>query len=156
MTVISTIIVEIDKQHLNALSTTCKATTKGAKHMKKKRLSCCLLSVIINWAQIHRMRKEYRAILTLYLIKISRLLKLIRIFFLFFILECFKIASTSSSADKKWLYALAAVCFLGLYLACGAGLFLIKEQSWSFFNSFYFCFITMTTIGFGDLVPSKC
>lgn len=75
-----------------------------------------------------------------------------------FITECFKIASDSDqtkSSDKKLLYALASVCFLGFYLACGAGMLLIWEKEWRFFEGFYFCFITMTTIGFGDLVPSK-
>jgi hypothetical protein len=48
----------------------------------------------------------------------------------------------------------AAVVFLFLYLAAGAGLFMFWEEDWSFFEGFYFCFVTMTTIGFGDLVPS--
>lgn len=58
-------------------------------------------------------------------------------------------------ARRTSSYAFSAVCFLFVYLAAGAGFFVLWEEEWSFFDGFYFCFITMTTIGFGDLVPKK-
>ncbi|CAO1376216.1 unnamed protein product [Diamesa serratosioi] len=67
---------------------------------------------------------------------------------------CKKESKFKKFKGRKWLYAFSAVGFLGLYLACGASI-LMNWEHWSFFDSFYFCFVTMTTIGFGDLVPGE-
>ncbi|XP_077297053.1 TWiK family of potassium channels protein 7 isoform X2 [Arctopsyche grandis] len=64
-------------------------------------------------------------------------------------------SSNRNNSGRRWLYALAAVGFLFLYLAAGAGLFVLWEEDWTFGDGFYFCFVTMTTIGFGDLVPKR-
>lgn len=45
-----------------------------------------------------------------------------------------------------------AVLLLVGYMMLGAFIFTLWEE-WSFFESFYFVFISMSTIGFGDYVP---
>jgi hypothetical protein len=47
---------------------------------------------------------------------------------------------------------LPVICFLLLYLTLGALIF-SKWEGWSVPEGFYFCFITLTTIGLGDFVP---
>ena len=59
--------------------------------------------------------------------------------------------------DEDWFDGNLATAFLALFLlflflSFGAWIFSLSED-WSFIDSFYFCFITMTTVGFGDMVP---
>lgn len=44
------------------------------------------------------------------------------------------------------------LAFVAGYLCLGAAIFSLWEE-WTFLNGAYFCFITLSTIGFGDLVP---
>uniref|UniRef100_A0A1B6C1I3 Potassium channel domain-containing protein n=1 Tax=Clastoptera arizonana TaxID=38151 RepID=A0A1B6C1I3_9HEMI len=52
------------------------------------------------------------------------------------------------------LSGLFAVGLLLVFISLGAVLF-YKWEQWNFSDAFYFCFVTMTTIGFGDIVPSS-
>ena len=44
---------------------------------------------------------------------------------------------------------------LTIFLTVAALVFKIWEREWTFLDAFYFSFVTMTTVGFGDMVPSE-
>ncbi|CAG09454.1 unnamed protein product, partial [Tetraodon nigroviridis] len=44
---------------------------------------------------------------------------------------------------------------LCLFLLIPAAVFSALEDNWNFLDSFYFCFISLSTIGLGDYVPGE-
>lgn len=63
------------------------------------------------------------------------------------------------AVSKSGLAALhaAALALLTalLFLLVPAGIFSRLERDWSFLDSLYFCFISLTTVGLGDYVPGE-
>lgn len=57
--------------------------------------------------------------------------------------------------DEFNLPITVAIVILILYIVVGATIFTYLEGGWKFSDSFYFVFISMSTIGLGDIVPSR-
>jgi len=61
-----------------------------------------------------------------------------------------------SKGHKLWI----AVAFYGIMLLVGAAIFNSLEttangEPWGYFNSIYFCFVALSTIGYGDFRPRR-
>ncbi|KAL6859221.1 voltage-gated potassium channel [Trichoderma novae-zelandiae] len=61
-----------------------------------------------------------------------------------------------TSTRRKWMALGISVLVWLVFWMVGAVVFMRAEkryQDWSYFDSFYFCFIAWTTIGYGDFTP---
>jgi hypothetical protein len=58
--------------------------------------------------------------------------------------------------DQQSIPSSVTLGIVGGYLGLGAVLFKIWESDWTTFGAFYFCFVTLSTIGLGDFVPGEC
>ena len=70
--------------------------------------------------------------------------------------QCFPKASADEKMKgyvQKIQLTFVLSLFIILFLLIPAGIFIEFETEWSYFDSFYFCFISLTTIGLGDLTP---
>lgn len=56
--------------------------------------------------------------------------------------------------DRLDLPLSVALIVLITYMIVGAHVYNLWEEEWTFFESFYFVFISMSTIGFGDYIPT--
>jgi hypothetical protein len=65
----------------------------------------------------------------------------------------FSPSSISSESGARVPVCLVLIVLSG-YICLGAAVFSAWED-WSLLDGAYFCFITLSTIGFGDLVPGK-
>ena len=67
-------------------------------------------------------------------------------------IENVKTSGTFVIDDNFDISAQVAIFLLVVYVNFGAVLFFLSEE-WSPLESFYFTYVTLTTIGFGDYVP---
>ncbi|XP_014780101.1 TWiK family of potassium channels protein 18 [Octopus bimaculoides] len=61
--------------------------------------------------------------------------------------------TNQKSKDGTRVPIIVSILLIAIYIFGGAMLFTLWEQDWDYLIGSYFCFITLSTIGFGDFVP---
>ncbi|XP_034350862.1 potassium channel subfamily K member 6 [Arvicanthis niloticus] len=55
----------------------------------------------------------------------------------------------------RWHLVALLMVIVAIFFLVPAAVFAYLEESWSFLDAFYFCFISLSTIGLGDYVPGE-
>ncbi|CAG0899470.1 unnamed protein product [Darwinula stevensoni] len=63
--------------------------------------------------------------------------------------------ATGEEAKAPKRFPVSLVLFLLLGYACGGALLFSLWEGWLFIDGLYFCFDTLSTIGFGDILPGR-
>ena len=79
------------------------------------------------------------------------------------IFQLTKFKTPRPAGTSEWSHMLVLTCQVMAYMLFGSIVFIMLpaiifrfvEVSWTYLDSVYFAFITLTTIGFGDLVAGK-
>lgn len=56
---------------------------------------------------------------------------------------------------RRWNNLIISVIVFGIVWSCGAVIFWLLENNWSYFDALYFCFVCLLTIGYGDYTPQS-
>ncbi|KAF6028916.1 KCNK17 [Bugula neritina] len=68
-------------------------------------------------------------------------------------LQELKVMKNANNLREVMIPLTLTLSLLLVWVILGAGIWMVLESDWKFADSIYFCFITISTIGFGDLVP---